>query len=143
MLIAMDPSQTFELTLDFYKQQPEESRPIFVCRFLTCRQVLKFEQLIAEAGDKRKDQEGANRLLNEALGLAVVGWKNVSSDFSIDALSDVLTPREKWELAFAIPGEVVLAESNKKKSISPSASDGAAAPANAQPAASAQTNQAP
>jgi hypothetical protein len=144
MPIPLDPSETFDLTLDFDKGTPEDKRPSFTCRYQSYRERAAYKRVIeaaADVADKEQDHEKAIATAMPVLRKVIVGWKNIDRPFDVEALPDVLTGSEFWELAWAIPSESALSEHEKKTSRSRSRT--AAAPS-AEPAAtgSATTNQA-
>lgn len=128
-MIALDPNQTFGLTLDIEAAKPEDRRRKFACRFLTARQVLE----VAEARKKimalPDDEDSSEKIvagLEEALaiGIAEAGLRNQ------------LTAGEMWELLYKMPRESRLQETERKKSALQQASAAAAKSAPvAQPAA--------
>jgi hypothetical protein len=138
MPIALD-GDTVEVYLSGDEAKPVETRPAFVCRYLTCRQVLAYEKAL-KAAHEEKDQEKINDLLNKALGIIIVSQKNMTGD-----LDDLLSVQEKWELAYRAPDAVQLSELDKKKSLSRSESSGANSepPAERTVAPTAQVNTPP
>lgn len=122
MPIALD-NETVDVCLKTDEAKPIETRPAFVCRYLTCRQVLNFEKIVSAAAGK-PSQEEQNSTLNEALALAITGLKNMAGSVE-DVLNDVLTPQEKWELAINIPAALSASELDKKKLLSKSPSTSA------------------
>ena len=118
MPIALD-GETVNVSLKTDEGKPVETRPAFVCHYLTCRQVLAYEKAI-RAASEAKEQSEQNDLLDKALAIAIVGVKNLAGE-----IDDVLTPAEKWELSYTIPLAVQQSELDKKKSLSKSPSTGA------------------
>ena len=49
MPIAFDPDQTSPFSLESDREKPEASRPVFLVRFLTKRQVHQYDAAIADA----------------------------------------------------------------------------------------------
>jgi hypothetical protein len=118
MPIALD-GDTVDVCLDSDKDKPEATRPVFVCRYLTCRQAKEYDNHVRESlrGDDASAQAEA---VNKALAIAIVGQRNMTGE-----IDDLLTFAEKWELAMKIPTVVQLSELDKKKSRSKPQSDGA------------------
>lgn len=140
-MIAMDPELTFPVTLAGAAGKPEAERPVFVCHHPTQRETARMSRLAKEA-DEEKEPEKSGELLAQAIGVVLVGWRNVRdrkrAEVAFDAgrLPDLLTGRELWELYFAIATAAALSEEDLKKSGSPSpsataGSAGAAAPGGA------------
>lgn len=121
MPIALDPEARAEIVLPNDAKKPPEARPVFLARFLTCRQTLKYEQLLTEAREA-KDQTTANGKLTEALTIAIVGWRNmVGLDgnpiaFGAAELDDMLTVHEKWKLVYEVMARTQLSEDERGKS---------------------------
>jgi hypothetical protein len=114
MPIALDSNETVDVVLKLEEHLPEGQRPSFTCRYMTCRQTIQYQKALEKAYEE-KDDAKASALLDDALLIAVVGWKNIAVAFSKDTFDDVLTPAEKWELASKIPASVRLTELDKKK----------------------------
>ncbi len=97
MPLALDPHETVPVSLALDADKPEESRPTFICRFVSSRDVIRIEELVAEAAAQGTSNKDVNAKLNEALALEVVDWKNMGAAFGPDCL-DILTIEEKFEL---------------------------------------------
>lgn len=119
-MIALDPNETCELTLAL--DTVKVVKPTFILRYPTCRETFAYAAKLKLAQEEA-DDEKAFAFLCEAFSLVVVGWKNVDKPFSLDAIADILTPTEAWELALRIPDVIVFSESEKKKSFLRSQSD--------------------
>lgn len=118
MPLGLDPDATVELWLDSDADKPIESRPVFLFRFLTCRNVRQVQDLRKQAIDSQVD---TLKLIDEALLIGLAGWRNMNGiPFSPEAINDVLTPQEKWELVCEFPSRINLTESDRKNSRSPS-----------------------
>lgn len=122
MPIGLNPNKTTWFPLDSDKDLAPESRPEFQCRFITCEQSDKIEELINRAV-KETDAE-ASKTIDEAIAIGVVGWRNMPDpgdpnaphlSFSIQNLSRVLTITEKFELAGKQRTETSLQEYELKK----------------------------
>lgn len=72
---------------------------------------------------KATDRNEKKSLLVEALRVAVKGWKGIDDTFSAEALIDVLTPRECYELLSDVALEAALSVDERKKFESRSASE--------------------
>ena len=136
-MIALDPNQTCEIKLAL-----ETGEHRFLCRYLTCREHLGWDARLKPALDE-PDNQKALQCLCAALAGVLTGWKGFDAAFSLEALQDVLTPGELWELAWAIPAATRLSESDKKKSYWQSQSDGAKVASTTGQPASASTPPAP
>lgn len=147
MPLALDPNLTTEIVLPSDEHRPEESRPAFIVRFLTCRELTKFYATF-DAARADKELPGEMAKLDAAIFTALVGWRNIIGrdgapiDFAADRLDDVLTLGEKWRLARLIPSAVSISEQEKKASASSSQDDGEASVPNAA-AGNAPTSPAP
>lgn len=150
MPLCSDPDATVEFSLLTDRQKPDATRPVFLARFVTCRQMAAIHRHIDEAKRKAEaaDKAGEETIgptmphLTAALAVICVGWRNVNTPpGDMEALQDVLTEDELWGLLYGLIGAVRLKELDKKKSALLSASrpvDGA--PSVASPAA-ASTSQ--
>ena len=107
MPLALDPSETVPVSLKIDAAKPDGARPTFLLRFLTCREVLTVERMTKVAFDEKDNAVGLEKL-NDVLRVGLTGWRNVIGrdgepvPFSIEAVDDVLTMGEKWELAYCI-----------------------------------------
>ena len=117
MPIALDPNQTVSVRL-----QPND-RQTFACRYLTCRDVLTIQQRIKQAAELPDDVQALPVLLS-AIGVGVVGWDGFDRPFSVDALPDVLTVQELWQLAYLQITATAASETDLKNSQSRQATDG-------------------
>lgn len=129
-MIALDPNATTTFCLPTHSNAPEGERPEFVARFLTAREWATAQRRIREAGDVEHDdiEKGVEHLV-ETLRPILVGWKRIRGrdgrefdEFEIDRLPDVLTLIELWDLVYASLDAIQLAETDLKKSASPSQS---------------------
>lgn len=133
MSIALDPNETAPVYLDYDADKPEESRPTFTYRFLNCRETMFMESL-RRSVHQTKDAEAQNSLLNRAISVGLVGWRNIIDrdgkpvpfttepapagelpTVRIPALDDILTALEKVELVYRCIDELQIAELAKKK----------------------------
>jgi hypothetical protein len=119
--LSTDPDDLIPFSLTLDEQRPEATRPVFLLRFLSVRQLLKarrlYDEFVAETDGDRE-----NAKLNELLALGVGGWRNIPADFdaakpgeALDA-KDVLTAGEKAELARGVMNKPLLTESDRKNS---------------------------
>lgn len=122
MPLALSPKMTVDVCLETDKAKPETERPVFVFRFLTCRQVLELADLI-EAAEKAEGRHVVNDALTKALAVGLVDWRGIEKPFSLNEIDGVLTPSEKWELAYKSIREIQMKESDLKKSASQSGSN--------------------
>jgi hypothetical protein len=120
MPIALDPDTTFPVALASDADKPEAERPVFLFRALTCRQLRKVQDL-REKARQAKDNGECERLVDEALAVGLTGWRNMGDvAFSLEAIDDLLTWPEKWELLDKYPAAVILGETDRKNLRSPS-----------------------
>jgi hypothetical protein len=120
MPLALDPDETFSLVLKTDESKPVDSRPAFLFRFLTARKFREVQRLRQEASDEKNNEKCAS-LIRDALVAGLNGWKNMADiAYTPDAIDDVLTIVEKWELLNRYLAEQVDAEQSKNFSGSPS-----------------------
>jgi hypothetical protein len=74
--VAYDPTQTGWVTLPRHEQIAEDLRPAFQVRFLTVRRNRAARDLYLE-GSRETVYERANALIDQALAMLLVGWRNV------------------------------------------------------------------
>lgn len=131
MPLCSDPDATVEFSLLTDRQKPDATRPVFLARFVTCRQMAAIYRHIDEAKRKAEAAEKAGEEtiaptmphLTAALAVICVGWRNVNAPSGdIDALLDALTEDELWGLLYGLIGAVRVQEIDKKKSALLSAS---------------------
>jgi hypothetical protein len=125
-MIALDPELRFPVTLDIEADKPLEARRKILCRFLTARQVVRFDQMTDLVKEAATISEKVSKL-EEALKFAGIE----------DAILAELTVDQMWDLANKIPVESRLAEIERKKSALQSASAAQAKSAGPAPAAGA------
>jgi hypothetical protein len=103
MPLACDPAQTFDVVLDSDQSKPKELQPTFECRYLSGREWKK----AAKEYDQITQSSSSGQVIDslfDILATGVVGWRNMTSrkgepiSYSRDALEDVLTPSEVYEL---------------------------------------------
>lgn len=136
MPIGLHPDRTVKVYLggDLADHNGDKAKcPFFLARFLTCAQVLELEELITKAVDPATSNRDAAAALDEALKLGIVGSGNMPLP-SHDAVMDILTVSEKWELVHLMQTETRLAEVDRKNSGSAQGS-AASAPSATTPAA--------
>ena len=126
MPIALDPDRTIDIVLKLDEGKPNP--PAFVCKFLTGRQVAKVQQLRAAVSERGLIDQQAIDQLSEALGVGLVGWRNLPGEFAVGRLADVLTFAEMFELAGKMVTRTDATEEELKNSASPSASATAPSP---------------
>jgi hypothetical protein len=123
MSIALDPSQTSEISLDNDADRPEAERPTFLARFLTCREARHVQDRLSspDSDDPAKQDE----LLERVLAIQLAGWRNVAdrdgkaipftvTDGRLVTAGDVVTPMERWELIAKCQTAIRLDEAKKK-----------------------------
>jgi hypothetical protein len=109
MPIASDPKRRFVFHLESDKDTPEETRPGFLCRFLTKREYTDVQDKLKLAQDKGSGAD-VDKAVAEVIELGVVGWVNIDKPFNLELLPDILTPDEIAELAFCYPAQARLSE---------------------------------
>ena len=143
MPIALDPSETFEVSLPADEGKAAETRPVFVCRFLTARRWREMARVGDESPEALTGEDVLDRAVH-ALRLSLCGWRGLPVEYAEDAdLLDLLTVGEVWELYYLIRRGSCLSVSAKKGCASPSPTGTAAsAPAAAETAETAPTRDA-
>lgn len=149
MPLGLDPTRRVSVWLDSDADVPEPTRPTFFAHFLTCQEAIEYEQILVDARELTANKD-VDAKLNEAMALALIGWKNINGrdgkpiPFDPAQFSAVLTPMEKWHLVYAIRTRITLEESELGKSSSQRTSDGASTVVTAAaPPLSAPTSPAP
>lgn len=143
MPISSDPQSTAPYWLACDADKPEETRPTFICRFMTRREHRRVDELVKQAYASKKDDE-CFALLVDALRVGIVGWRNVKDHagneipFDLSNVDAVLTDREIWEAAYGYPQAVSQTERERFLSRSQSQPIGESSAATA--ATSATTN---
>jgi hypothetical protein len=125
-MIALDPQQTTEFSLAAHAEYPEATRLMFKTRFITGRQSERMNAATDEA-PKLKTTEESRQLLIKSLDGILIGWRNAPVPFSLEAIPDVLTDFELYDLCREIGLATMLAELDKKKSRLRSSSPGESA----------------
>lgn len=148
MPFATDPEQTVEVWLKSDEAKPEAARPVFLFRFLSCRQLRRAQELRELAAQLSTDaatERQSDETVCEMIRVGLAGWRNIGRVYDPSALDEVLTVNELWELAWAWPGRVNLSEREKKASglPSPSATGGSVAASAPATASSASASPAP
>lgn len=128
-MIGFDPEDRVEFCLKADEGKPPETRPTFISRLLSVRQVQRISALYAQACVKGTTDEKANALLDQAILMGITGWRNVTDDegkpleFSHpEALSAAFTEDAKIWFVLQYPGRITLSEIDLKKSKSRSPS---------------------
>lgn len=101
MPLALDPMETFDVTLESDAKKPEAERATFRFRYLTLRQWRRSSWLMDDA--ERVNAMNGDTLLSHLLSAiadGLTGWTGLPVDFSADALPDMLTVSEAWELFY-------------------------------------------
>jgi len=93
---ALEPGITFDVVLDSDKDKPEDSRPTFIFRSLSCREWAKcngfYERLDGKTCETVVDE------LLAAVSLGLTGWRNLGIQFDASRLGDIVTVQEAREL---------------------------------------------
>lgn len=130
MPLGLDPDQTAPVSLKSDQPKPEASRPAFLFKYLTERELTQVQQLREQARDEQ-DNEKCLALLKQGIGVGLRGWKNMigldGKPISYDAgkLGEILTIQEQWELINDYPTALQIAASLKADFPSPSPSPSA------------------
>lgn len=112
MPLATNPNKTVPIWLDGDADIPMETRPVFLCRFLTRFEIDSiFEELqeIPTLTDASEMHARSDAILNRGIR----GWRNMTEpdpvtgepkpiDFGPDKWNRILSPAEKQELGFAM-----------------------------------------
>lgn len=122
MPLSFDPAASVWVCLQSDEAKTRESRPEFAVRVLTVREVDAWADRLLAIRDGEADRLPA---AIDLLMSKIVNWRNFGRDFSREAMIDVLTLAEIWELAYNLPDMVGLGEIDLKKSASQSQSAGA------------------
>ncbi len=117
MPLALDPNETYEVSLRTDADKPDAVRPRFRFRFMSAREWREY----AKFGDDRDalaKAKDAGVILDELfrlLRLYLVGWENMGRAFASPDLDTLLTPGEAWELYYRARETVRLNPEDKKK----------------------------
>jgi hypothetical protein len=149
MPIATSPHQTTDFVLEIDRALPEAERPTFELRFVTGAESRRIRKLATEAANLKQEEQATAKFL-EAMGLFVVGWRNLKHprtgepiSFDLAKLEEVLSNSELAELFWRGQSHLALTEDDLKKSVSPSASASASTASDAQSRDIAGTSQVP
>lgn len=117
MPLAIDPLQTFDLTLEDEKNKDNSAK--FTFRYLTGREWIKVSKQFQEALKQEDPEQGLNGL-KEILGLTFVKWvmKDKEGKDIPSTIADIdlyLTMPEIRELVSSVFGENSLTPSEKKR----------------------------
>ncbi len=116
MPISLDPNATLEIEI----VQDGEPKPVLICRFLSCRDVMEVDRLYADATTGGKSTEEQNTIINQAIRVIVTGWKNVidrdgqAVPFNDEGMNRAFTPMEKILMVKLLPNEIATSELEKK-----------------------------
>ena len=126
MPLSFDPNSTAEFWLASDREKPAAQRPVFLVKFMRQRELDEYRRLMTEAEACGEDQQ-ALRLAWQAIIVGVAGWRNFTDpdsgkplEFCPEAVGQVLTVREFWELAIGYPSSVQLMGPDLKNCLSPS-----------------------
>jgi hypothetical protein len=135
MPISTNPNATEPFWLRSDTDTPIAVRPVFLVRFMTTKQIEDHEAILQQAVAEPDNARAAN-LLMQAVRIGIAGWRNFPVPFSDQAFFDLLTDRERWEVAWHYPLVVKLTPVDMGNSASPagSARSAPANPPSAEPA---------
>lgn len=104
MPLACDPRKTFDVWLKSDANTPEETRPVFVFRYINNREFCS----VADAMDSLSKYESGSDAVRECMDqirVGLVGWRNMPDpdgegliDYNPDDLDRLLTHTETHEL---------------------------------------------
>lgn len=97
--------ETVSVCLDSDANAPEAERPTFLFRFPSARERAEVRKLINAAHAAPDDEQGMD-LLDEAIGVTLAGWRNVTHRgravaHGADRPSSFLVVEQLWELAYS------------------------------------------
>lgn len=127
MPIALDPAETFTVTLPEDESKPDAA--LFRFRFLTGRQWRTLAHLL-DREDGRKAYEQLDDLIAQ-LDAALVGWDGLAESYASGQIDAVLTPHELVQLGVAVCNRASLGRDDAGKSNSQQPSDTAKSAADA------------
>jgi hypothetical protein len=128
--ISLSTKRTFPIWLDSDAEEPMETRPVFMCRFLSADEVIDLQEAAREAFRPGTLYTDSRQRACAALAGKIVGWRNMRDAqgqeiaWGTRPLSAVCTFEELSELAEKAWRQSELSEVDLKKSTSPSASAG-------------------
>jgi hypothetical protein len=105
------------------KEDRDESNPVSFSLLIPSVEEDGAIRDLTDEHRKATDRHEKSRLLQEALAIAVKGWNGIDQAFSSQALTDLLTPRECYELLGDVALEAALTVDERKKFESRSASE--------------------
>lgn len=146
MLLAVDPTATFELEVPGQEDQDKASRLVLVCRYMTLGATLRFTECFRAYASADSERDSVAQLL-EALRLAVCDVRGLpaSSAPGVDGLLDMLTLEQMVTVCHEIPARQRLSEIDRKNSgpRQPGSQVSSAVDARTAPAASGARSSAP
>jgi hypothetical protein len=86
---------------------PSSTRPVFLVRFMQPDEHSRHQAILEQASAEPDDRRCAE-LLIEAVRIGIDGWRNFPQPFSDQAFFDLLSDRERWEVAWNYPAVVRL-----------------------------------
>jgi hypothetical protein len=113
MPVSTNPNATEPFWLACDAEEPWDRRPMFLVKFMTQREIDQHAELMRQAR-QTPDHRRCAKLILEALKVGIRGWRNFKTNdgsprpFTIRAAFDLLTDRERWELAYNYPSAVQL-----------------------------------
>ena len=132
MPAALDPSQTFCLSVRNDEALSEADRPALEFRYLSAREYMRVRKLFNEAAAAQTDDVSLPLIL-DGIRVALVGWQNMPDETGAPIAYDpadldrVLTVADLVEVKGRLLGEMTAKESDLKKSAWQSASASATA----------------
>lgn len=126
MPLVLEPKAKFEVVLDCDSKKYKEKQPTFIFKYLSSRKWKEMARL-SDAFDKDDSGETAIDTVFKAIGMSLVGWRNMTDPdgseiaFDAESLDDIVTPAEALELMQAAVSQLPTPE-DKKKLGSPSPS---------------------
>ena len=125
MPLALDPNETVPVSLETDLPKPEEVRPVFLARHMTCAETRLVKQLTQQAFDE-KDDDKSQLTVDRVLAIQYAGWRNVCDrdgkpipfevkDGRLVTADDALGPIDKWELVRAAVPATQINQLEKKR----------------------------
>jgi hypothetical protein len=141
MPLSLDPNETVPVSLETDLPKPEEVRPVFLARHMTCAETRRVKQLTQQAFDEQDDDK-SQLMVDRVLAIQYAGWRNVcdrdgkpipfeAKDGRLVTADDALGAIDKWELVRAAVPATQMSQLEKKSALSRSRLEQARSAANA------------
>lgn len=123
---GLEPDVVSDFVLPCDRDKPKDSCPVFEFRYLSSRESAKADRIYQPADEVTEDSDSAEDgrdALAKAIGCYLVGWRNMTDPktgsaipYSIEAIRDVCTDTELFQLWFGLKAEGRVSADDKKKS---------------------------